>query len=106
MVHLGDSRASAGGLPGSLGQRWPCRAGAGPADHAGRPKVNARRRIRPRKKARIERLGSRYMIDEPLNEFASRRLSSPGPGRRKGGQSSRSHSVCLLIAPKPPLPEQ
>ena len=106
MVLLGELRASAGGLPGSRGQGWPCRAGAVPADHAGHPKVNARRRIRPRQRARIGRLSSRNMTNKSLNGVACRCLPSPEPGRRKGGQNPRSHSACLLIAPKPPLPGQ
>jgi hypothetical protein len=83
MVLLGEFRASAGGLPGSRGQGWPCLAGAVPADHAGHPKVNARRRIRLPQRARFGRLSSRNTINEPLNGLAGRRLPSPEPGRRQ-----------------------
>ena len=104
MAPFGELRASAGGLPGSRGPGWPCRAGAVPADHAGYPKVNARRRIRPRQRAGIGTLGSRDMINEPLNELAAG--CDPNRAAARGPKSSRGHSACLLIAPKPPLPEQ
>ena len=107
MVFLGELRASAGGVPGSSVQGSRCQPEQFPADRAGHPKVNARRRIQPPQRAGFGRLSSRNMIDEALNALPAGAFWGQNQAAARAAEIRAAlHSVRLLIAPKLPLPEQ